>query len=364
MVVYKDEKTGKWFFITRITLPNGKRVQRKRKNFERKKDALLAEQEFINAQQKMQQDFTFSELAHKYMQYSIGRKKESSIYNQNHLITTILIPYFKDTSVNKITPDFIAQFYSETYLKYSNSYMNNIKRHLSAILNHAVNFYGLERNVAKIVSLPKKDERKKLKYWTVEEFNNFIENVDNVVYRGLFLLLFWTGLRKGEALALKYKHIDFTNNLLQVTDNWNGSTITTVKNTPSERSIMVPNHVIDALKDVKQRNKDYFGELRQSDFIFSYHSIRKPMSPANVNKQLKDYTKLSDNEPITVHNFRHSHASLLINNNVSLYTVSRHLGHSDIQTTANIYGHLYPNTESEIQAILNDLQNKNKKSVT
>ena len=56
---------------------------------------------------------------------------------------------------------------------------------------------------------------------------------------------------------------------------------------------------------------------------------------------------------IRVHYFRHSHASLLINAGVSLYVVSRHLGHSDIQTTANIYGHLYPNTESEIADVLN-----------
>lgn len=358
MVVYKDKVSGKWYFVTRVTLPNGKKVQRKRKNFERKKDALLAEQEFISTQQQIKQSFTFKELAYKYMQYSIGRKKETSIYNQNNLITTILIPYFNDVYVNQITPDYIAQFYSETYKQYSNSYMNNIKRHLSAILNHAVNFYGLERNVAKIVSLPKKDEQKKLKYWTVDQFNSFIENVDNVVYRGLFILLFWTGLRKGEALALKYSHIDFKNNLLQVSDNWNGTTITTVKNTPSERLIKLPVHVVSALNDVKQRQKDYFGKIKRTDFIFSYRTLSKPMSPANVNKQLKEYTKLSENEPITVHNFRHSHASLLINNNVSLYTVSRHLGHSDIQTTANIYGHLYPNTESEIQSILNDLQNK------
>lgn len=358
MVVYKDKDSGKWYFVTRVTLPNGKTVQRKRKNFNRKKEAMLAEQEFISTQQAIKQNFTFNELAYKYMQYSIGRKKETSIYNQNNLITTILIPYFNDVYVNQITPDFIAQFYSETYKKYSNNYMNNIKRHLSAILNHAVNFYGLERNVAKIVSLPKKDERKKLKYWTLDQFNDFIENVDNVVYRGLFILLFWTGLRKGEALALKFNHIDFKNNILTVKDNWNGTTITTVKNTPSERSIKLPEHVTNALKEVKQRQKEFFGKIRQTDFVFSYNTLRKPMSPANVNKQLKDYTKLSDNEPITVHNFRHSHASLLINNNVSLYTVSRHLGHSDIQTTANIYGHLYPNTESQIQAILNDLQRK------
>ena len=61
---------------------------------------------------------------------------------------------------------------------------------------------------------------------------------------------------------------------------------------------------------------------------------------------------------IRVHYLRHSHASLLINAGVSLYVVSRHLGHSDIQTTANTYGHLYPNTENEIAEILNNQYNQ------
>lgn len=68
--------------------------------------------------------------------------------------------------------------------------------------------------------------------------------------------------------------------------------------------------------------------------------------------QLKKGIKKTGLPEIRVHYFRHSHASLLINKGVSLYIVSKHLGHEDIQTTANIYGHLYPNSEKEVTELL------------
>jgi len=72
-----------------------------------------------------------------------------------------------------------------------------------------------------------------------------------------------------------------------------------------------------------------------------------------VNMLLKRGTQRAGLPKILVAH-RHSHASLLINAGVSLYVVSRHLGHCDIQTTVNTYGHLYPNTENEIAGILNE----------
>jgi site-specific recombinase XerD len=84
------------------------------------------------------------------------------------------------------------------------------------------------------------------------------------------------------------------------------------------------------------------------------------MAPANVNKQLKRYATLSKLPEIRVHDLRHSHASLLINNGVSLYVVSKHLAHEDIQTTASIYGHLYPNSEQEVSELLHKTFKSNK----
>lgn len=358
MSVYKDNERGTWYFHAHFRDNEGRYIQRKRRGFKRKKDALAAERELIESYQRQHSpDITFRELAQIYMEYSIGRKKDNTIYNQNALINKILVPYFDDFKIKDIKPHHLVTFYQSIYQKYSNSYMKSIKRNLSAMLNYAVNFYDLTKNVALIVDLPQKEEVKTMKFWTLEQFQTFLSVIDKQIYYTLFNVLFWSGMRKGELLALQYQDIDFENNQIEIKENWNGYKLTSVKNTSSERIVSLPDHKTESIKDLVKAQKNKFGFLKQKDFVFALSVPDKPMSLTNVNKMLKDYTAKTDLPQIRVHHLRHSHASLLINNGVSLYIVSKHLGHSNIQTTANVYGHLYPNSEREIGIMLNKVYN-------
>lgn len=356
MSVYKDNQRGTWYFHAHFRDNEGKYIQRKRRGFKRKKDAQIAERELIESYQRNHStDLTFYELAKIYMDYSIGRKKEKTIYNQNALINNILVPYFADYKIKDIKPHHLVTFYQSLYKKYSNAYMKAIKRNLSAMLNYAVNFYDLNKNVAMVVELPQKEETKGMRFWTLEQFQSFLSVIDKQIYYTLFNVLFWSGMRKGEVLALQYQDIDFENNQIEIKSGWNGYKLTSVKNSSSERIISVPDHTIESIKALVKTQKQKFGYLKQKDFIFTLHTPDKPMSLTNVNKVLKEYTAKTDLPQIRVHHLRHSHASLLINNGVSLYIVSKHLGHSNIQTTANVYGHLYPNSEKEIGTMLNNV---------
>lgn len=361
MAVYKDEQRGTWYLQTSYKDLNGKRVQLKRRGFQRKKDALNAENKLIEEYKNPYIDLTFEKLAQLYMDYSIGHKKQRSITNQNSLINTVLIPYFKNYKVKDIKPVDIDTFYREILPKYSNATMKNIRTRLSAILNYGVSFYDLPKNPANIVSLPKKQEERHLKYWTVKQFNTFVSYVDDILYKTMFNVLFWTGLRKGEMLALRVCDIDFDNKLLNVENSWNGTDITSVKTTASERRIGMPEHLCNQLSELIKHHKLCYGAVKQTDYLFSMRNPEIPMSPTNVNLQLKKITKKSDLPRIRVHYFRHSHASLLINKGVSLYVVSKHLGHESIQTTANIYGHLYPSSEAVITNTLDSIYNSDKR---
>lgn len=356
MSVFKDKQTNKWFFQLRYKDIEGKTKQAKRRGFDKKKDAQAAEREFLKQleiERNKSAYITFEELANAYMKYSIGRKKNTTIKNQNNLIKTVLIPHFKSINIHKITPKDIDDFYNSVLNKYSNTSMKNIKRYLSAIMNFAVNFYELEKNIVNIVELPKKQETVKLKYWTLEQFQQFENALTSIKQKTLFNILFWSGMRKGEVLALRISDIDFKTNMITVDKSWTGEEISTVKNTSSERCISVPNHVIDLIKKLIKYKKDKYKYVKKTDYLFTAYNKPNPISPTSVNIFLKRGTEMANLPHIRVHYFRHSHASLLINAGVSLYVVSRHLGHSDIQTTANIYGHLYPNTESEIADVLN-----------
>lgn len=351
MAVYKDDRRGTWYYHLEFKDKHGKRIQRRRRGFSRKKDAIIAERELIKSWQQPNTDLTFDELATLYMDYSIGRKKTQSINNQNNLINTVLIPYFGNLSIKDITPVDIDKFYRSILPKYANSSMKNIRTTLSAIMNYGVSFFELPKNVVNIVQIPKKKEDKKLKYWTLEQFNEFESANDNIVYKTMFAVLFWTGLRKGEMLALRVCDIDFENKAIDVVNSWTGYEISSVKSTASERRIGIPNHLCDLIIELIEYHKGQ-RNLKNNDYLFTVRNPTIPMAPSNVNLQLKKITNRVGLPEIRVHYFRHSHASLLINKGVSLYIVSKHLGHEDIQTTANIYGHLYPNSEKEVTDLL------------
>lgn len=367
MSVHKDERTNTWYFTTRYKDETGKIVQKKKRGYRLQKHARAAEHEFKESMDKTSDKFGFNFIVDNYLSYGKGRKKDMTIYNQTNLINKVIRPYFTGMFINEIKPKDIDNFYKQIFPTYSNASMKNIRRALSAIFNYAVNFYDLPKNIVNIVELPKKVEEKQLKYWTVEQFNLFLSNIDNIVYKTMFEVLFWSGMRKGELLAIRPCDLDTLNRTVTINYSWNGKQVTSVKNTASERVINLPEHVFDDISELVSYQKELFPYLKRTDYLFTVKNPARPMSPANVNKQLKDYTALTDLPIIRVHHLRHSHASVLINNNIPLYTVSRHLGHSDIQTTANIYGHLYPNTEQELADVLDtvykDIENKSKNNV-
>ena len=359
MTVYKDEQGKNWYFVVRHKDDNGNWKQAKRRGFKKRKDAQIAEREFVDSL-NVDNDLsmTFEQLVVKFYEYSVDRKKARTIANEKHLINTVILPYFANKNIHEITPKQIDEFYRSIVVKYANATMKNIRRHLSAVFNYGIKFHKLTRNVVLVVDLPKKEEEKKLKYWTLEQFIKFESYLKKTQHIALFNVLFWSGMRKGEALGLRIGDINTHNNHINVIRSWNGENITTVKNTSSERSIGVPQHVIDILQEQINELNNKYSDLKDDDFLFPGRYISTPMSPAGVNRTLKRVSDLANLPNIRVHYFRHSHASMLINEGVSLYIVSRHLGHSDIQTTANIYGHLYPNTENEIIDILDSKFNK------
>ncbi|HCT0469601.1 TPA: Arm DNA-binding domain-containing protein, partial [Staphylococcus pseudintermedius] len=106
MVAYKDPKTNKWYFQVAVKNEDGKWVTKKRRGFDKKKEALQAEQEFLKRikEERLSHKTSFKKIAEDYMNYSVGRKKESSIKIQNIVINTILVPHFDEKVISEIKP--------------------------------------------------------------------------------------------------------------------------------------------------------------------------------------------------------------------------------------------------------------------
>ncbi len=130
--------------------------------------------------------------------------------------------------MNEIRPADVIQWQNEIMkLKkdnreaYSPTYLKTIHNQLSAILNHAVNMCDLKDNVTRKAGSMGKEESKEIMFWTQEEYQAFIEQVaDKPISYYAFEILYWTGIREGELLALTPADFDFTKKTLRINKSY------------------------------------------------------------------------------------------------------------------------------------------------
>ena len=189
----------------------------------------------------------------------------------------------------------------------------------------------------KLAKVPKKKDEKKKNYYTKNELLEFLNIVkDNFtldVYIA-FRLLAFTGARKGELASLTWKDFNFKENTLTINKNMinvDGKTIISdTKTTASNRVIFIDNETVDIL--LKYRKQQGFIPLET--YIF-------PINMYLINNSLRTIYKAYPNlRKITIHGFRHTHATLLYESGVNVKDISERLGHSDVNITLNIYTHL------------------------
>jgi integrase len=184
--------------------------------------------------------------------------------------------------------------------------------------------------------------------WTLEEFINFTDVIKHkpISYIG-FNVLFWTGIRIGELLALTRKDIDLEKKTIHISKGYakvNGKDIISTPKTPSSnRVISITNKLVTILKTYFNKLYDLLPEDRIfniTQYVFR-NDIERHSEKAGVKK-------------IRIHDLRHSHASMLINANANPLAISKRLGHAKVDMTLNTYSHLYPSSEEKLLKILNE----------
>lgn len=168
-----------------------------------------------------------------------------------------------------------------------------------------------------------------------------------------FNIAYYTGLRKGEIHALRW--IDINNNYLSVkhsiTQKFKNKcdVETPLKNKSSIRTLQIPLPLVKILKEYKRRQMQLPNFNEDSRVLGDGKCLR------DTTLQQKNilYSKLAGVKIIRIHDFRHSHASLLANMGINIQEVARRLGHTKVEITWNTYSHLYPKEEEKAVAILN-----------
>lgn len=354
MKAEKDPKTGKWLIQYRYTNWQGKRIKTMKRGFDTKREAEEWLRGFLLNQSC---DFTmkFKDFIEIYLKDMGSRLREHTMETKKYIIDLKIIPYFGEKSVNKITAADVRRWQNELMSQgYSQTYLKTINNQLTAIFNYAVRYYDLAANPCRKAGSMGKGKADEMLYWTKEEFNSFIEAIiDKRESYLAFMIMYWTGVRIGELLALTPMDIDLENNVIHINKSYqrlNRKDVITEPKTPrSIRDISIPDFLAEDIRDYLDSlyNPDSEGRI----FPFTKHFLENEM---------KRGCKESGVKKIRIHDLRHSHASLLVSLGFSPVEISDRLGHEKIETTIDTYSHLYPETRT---AIANKLNEKYKESL-
>ncbi|WP_295919078.1 site-specific integrase [Anaerovibrio lipolyticus] len=346
MAAYKDEKNNTWMARFYYTDWKGVRKQKKKRGFEKKKDALAYEADFM-AKAEQKPHMTLKTLSDAFLaDYKVRRSANSYKLAETNARLHIL-PDLGALSVDEITPLTIRTWQNK--LKESGKAagtISSINTTLKTMFSFAVRFYGLIHNPFDGVEPLKQPEPKKefIEHPTWLQLYAVMTNKHD---RAIFSLLYWSGMRVGEVQGLSLKDINFDTNTVNIDKQYSSDSkkITELKTRGSRRVITIPDLYMDVVKD----------------YINSY--IEPPTYPfaiktaRGLNDKLERYCKKAEIDKITVHTLRHSHASLLIKEGTAVNLISERLGHTTPSVTLSVYAHVYENQDSELAGKLNDIGN-------
>ena len=260
MPAYKDSRQGTWYAAFYFENWKGVKQKKLKRGFATKKDALAWEREFL-LQQAADLTMTFEAFVEIYITDKKKRLRENTWSTKEHIIRTKILPYFKEKRLSEIKPrDVIAwqnemlNYRDKNGKAYSPTYLKTLHGQLSAILNHAVRFYGLKSNAAATAGCMGSEKHKEMLFWTKEEYLKFAEvMMDKPQSYYAFEVLYWCGIREGELLALTPADFDLDKGLLSITKSYQrlkGRDVITDPKTPkSVRVIQMPQFLTDEIRD-------------------------------------------------------------------------------------------------------------------
>lgn len=297
---------------------------------------------------------TFEEVYKLWFEQHKATVKESSAYIHNTIIKVQVLPYFGTLRVDKIDTVYCQKQVNRIFktLKNYNSAINLIRR----IFDYAKVMKQIKTNPMNDVIIPKKrktldDTDKPVNFYTKEQLRTFLETLkEHAPYQMYvaFRVMAFTGMRKGELVALKWSDVDFENGTISINktvafNNAGKFHIQTPKTRKSIRTISIDDTTLNALKTWKNElRKELFKQGQNIDkgdgFIF--HTQKGNFIIKYIDKFLPSFLKKYNLPPIKPHGFRHTHASLLFESGASIKEVQDRLGHENIKTTMDIYTHV------------------------
>lgn len=306
-----------------------------------KRETEAAAQKFLDSLARSPK-ITVEQLTEQYFSDKGPRLKEISIRNKRGLINKWILPDFGDRRIGELTAHDLMQWQNKLLAAdLSDAHRRNIDSLMRVLLNHACRYDDLGKNpMAKLDHIGKTGRR--LDYWTLDEYNSFmaVPGLGDPA-RTMIEVLFYSGLRIGELLALTGNDLDFDRKLIDVnkTAHWRigGEYYTTSpKTSNSVRSVIMPGSVMGNLREYSSRMYGFKPETR----VF-------PFTDGPARYAINTLSEKAGVKRIPVHGLRHSHASMLIHDGFSPKAVAERLGDTE-QMIMTVYGHLYTSVHQDM----------------
>lgn len=285
------------------------------------------------------EDPLVGDLVRQYIASLGNQNKYSSIYDKNNIFRIFILCKYEHTPISKLTREELSLWQDELWNTknkktgeyFSYKYLTQIRSFFNTFLTWAEERYQTANNLKYIKKPPRRQPKKKMQFWTREQFSKFLSVVDDPTYHAFFTFLFYTGRRKGEIFALtpadvQNVKINFDKSLSRKTPTESSYEITTTKE-EKEQIIPVCAVMQREIQTYRPNGKFYFGG-------------DKPLADNTVRRKFIEYTKRADLPQIRVHDLRHSFVSMLIHLGANLMVVADLIGDT-VEQVMKTYGHLY-----------------------
>jgi integrase len=353
----RPTKRGRVYDIAfRVVTHEGKEKQKKLSGFKTKGAAREAYLEFVQEHCELAKgnvikqltapmpdsDITIEQLIEVYIASLNNQNKDSSIYDKRNVFRLFIVPQLGKVKLHELTKELLYKWQDELWATknpktndyYSYKYLSKIRGFFLTFLSWCCERYQTVNYLASIKQPKRRVPKSEMQFWTRAEFEQFIEVVGDPVYRTLFSMLFFTGRRKGEILALTPEDIKLDKHSIVFTKSLSRKTLTdrpyVITSTKNEKHAATPicNTLMNELRSYSPPDGPF------------YFGGEQPLAENTIRRAFNNYAIQANVKQIRIHDLRHSFVSLLIHLGANLTVVADLIGDTLEQVTKT-YAHLY-----------------------
>ena len=304
---------------------------------------------------------TVAEWIHQWLNlYIEGSRSVTTVEGYRNQIEKYIIPTLGDIFLQDLSPSMVQRWINDLREKSPRSgkplspkTIRNIWLNLSTAMEKAVMEELVKKNPCEYTELPPR-EKYEAQVYDSKEIQLLLEAAHGTDMELPMLIEICLGLRRGELLALKWKHIDFEHSKVTICENLVEVEKILYTKSPKTRSgirtMEIPQtlrmRLLQERKRYLERKLKYGADFYDEDYVICQEN-GKPYKPDSMGLKFRRFLQANGLKQIRFHDLRHTNATLMLTNGISPKVAQQRLGHSDFSTTMNIYSHVLESVDKE-----------------